>query len=313
MYYILVIILLAIIPFKMFSIGKWNGIISYINTFIIFFKYFRYKIVMIILYSLSFVLMLKSNSKTVLMISIVFNIYCIICLIKSVFKIAFCDSEIYSAYKKIVNKIMNMKTSKENEEYLKINNIEELKKHKDLVSMIETRVLINRLLLFSAKKLKEYNNSKSYIFQDIVLFITTAIVGIISFTLINYGIFKINNINYKILEGVPNFIDFILYTISCSNGYILPMATITKILEITKALIFFIFSGLFVCTFLESSKKKQKEGIESVIDSINDTAKNEENKIIKKELFEDINSAIKGLQQIKSSLIGIIMKITEYL
>ena len=70
---------------------------------------------------------------------------------------------------------------------------------------------------------------------------------------------------------------------------------------------------MFVCTFLEGSKKKQKEGIESVIVSINDTAKMEENKIIKQELFVDIDSAINGLQQIKSSLIGIIMKITENL
>lgn len=307
-----VIILFAFIPFKTFSLGRWNGIISYINTFIIFFKHFRYKIVMAILYILSLILTLKSHNKIVLIGSIIFNIYCIIGLIKSIFKIAFCDSEIYSAYKKLVNKIMNRKTGKENE-YLKITSIEELKENKELVSMVETRLLINRLLLFSAKKLKDYNNSKSYIFQDVILFITTVIIGIISFSLINYGIFKIENLNYRILEGIPTFIDFILYTISCSNGYILPITMLTKILEIVKALIFFIFSGLFVCTFLEGSKKKQKDGIESVIASINDSAKMEENKIIKQELFEDIDSAIKGLQQMHSSLVGIILKITENL
>lgn len=310
-----IIIIFGFIPFKIFSIGKWNGIISYINTIIIFFKHFRYKLIMVILYVLSLILIINQSNNVVLIICILFHIYCLSCLVKSIVKIAFFDSEIYAAYKKLVNLIKNRKESKESEEYLNIATIEELKENKEMLSMIESKVLINRLLLFSAKKLKDYNNSRTYLLQDIIIFIMTMIIGILSFTSINYGIFKINNFNFNfnIIGNNLNFIDFILYVISGANDYIAPSTMLTKILEIIKGIIVFVFSALFVCTFLEGSKKKQKEELENIISYMESTAKEEEMKIVKKDLFEDMNSVISSLEQMKSSLIGIIIKITQYL
>lgn len=307
------ITIFGVIPFWIFSTGKWNGIISYINTIIIFFKQFRYKLVMIVLYVLTLILLINTNNKLVLYFVLLFHIYCIICMIKSIFKITLGDSEIYLAYKKIVNLIANRKESKQQEEYSKIVTIEELKENNEVMLMVESKVLINRILLFAAKKLKDYNNSRTYLFQDIIIFITTSVIGALSLASINYVVFKLNSVAFNIVGDNSTFVDFLLYTISGPNNFIEPANMITKIIEIIKTLIIFVFSGLFISTFLEGSKKKQKNELEDIILYMENTAKEEEKKLIKKDLFEDINSVITSLEEIKSSLVGIIIKITEKL
>lgn len=217
------------------------------------------------------------------------------------------------AYKKIVNLIANRKESKQQEEYSKIVTIEELKENNEVMLMVESKVLINRILLFAAKKLKDYNNSRTYLFQDIIIFITTSVIGALSLASINYVVFKLNSVAFNIVGDNSTFVDFLLYTISGPNNFIEPANMITKIIEIIKTLIIFVFSGLFISTFLEGSKKKQKNELEDIILYMENTAKEEEKKLIKKDLFEDINSVITSLEEIKSSLVGIIIKITEKL
>ncbi len=302
--------LFVVIPGYLIFKCKWNMIISYLNTVIIFFKNFRYKLVMAILYGVILILSINTSNSIILIIAIIFNIFCICGIIKFSFKLAFKEPEIYELYKKIVDTLMCRKIDNE-EEYINVKDKDELKNNTTAVTILEKRVLVNRMLLFSAKKLKKYRDTKSYALQQLVLFSAIVIISALSYSIINYSLFVLEPSNYKILENTPQFIDFISYTFCCSSGYIIPWSTLAKIMEILKAILVFALFGSFISNAFEVNKNKQQEGLDEIIKMMNEGAKLEESKIVKKDVFDDIDEAIQMLQQVKSTLIGTIQKITD--
>jgi hypothetical protein len=304
------VLVFVYLPFKIFLIGKWNGLIAYLNTFFILFKKFRFKFVISILYCVCFSIILNNSNKYLIIFSIIFIIYCVFSLVILMFKIVFSNSTIFDVYKKISDKILEQVNNNKNDECPEITDINSLKENKQYVSVIERTVLMNRIFLFSSRKFKDYNESKVYIFQDILLFISILIIGVLSFSLINFGLFKLYDNNY-ILQGIPKFIDFVLYTMSISNGYIVSSSILAKLLLILQTGLFIIFSGLFIFIVLNKNKEKQKKEIGNIINSFEEMAKMEEDNIINTTIFDNMDSAIEGLKLLESSLVGIITKISK--
>lgn len=295
----------------LFKFGKINAIIAYINSFLLLFKNFRNKLIFLICYIVSLMFILYSKNKILIILSIIFLIYSIFKIIITMCKIIFGNERLFGIYKKIFDFIRD-KEQIDSNEIEKIDNLELLKNDKNILSKLETKIIINRVFLLVSKKYKEYNDSSFYLFQELIIYISVVIISTLTFSLLNYGFYNLDITNF-VINGDNHFIDFVLYSIGLIGDDIIPSTVITKILLIIQNFGKLIIFSVFILMFIIKNKEKQKQEIKEIIESFEELVIIEENNIIKTTFFNNIENAIDGLKLIESSYIGFIDLLTRNL
>ncbi len=300
--------------------GGWNIVFLIINFVISFFRKFKLKFVLTTLYLVSAFIVLSKIENTYL-ISISIILVFLILLLVLVFELLniFKAPNIFTIYPKITNwvteKAIPHLTPKDDLKSIPIEKLDS-KQIEQRNSNFQFTVLLNRIYLFCAKKLSLFYKSKLTLCPILLEFFFTIIFMIITFAIINYGLFKIDPHSFDIATD-PLFFNFLYYSllqlIHNSTPDLIPSSILAKILSMSE-----IVSGILILVItagqlITIKKFKYENELNKSISDLKLQSDKIESLIITEYHIDSIGEAMKELEKCKTSIVNLLYKITESL
>ncbi len=302
------VLLFGIIPAKIFKTNKWCGLIAFISSLILVFRNFRFKTIVFIAYILAFFTIQFSSQLTLIIIATITLAVCFIVFLISLFKTALGKQNLHQTFVKIANNHIERKENSTSQlQLLSESDLENI----NIQKMVEGEVLLNRILLFSANKVKDYKEKNFFIMQEITLFIMVSLTLVFTFSTINFGLYRIEPSYF--LSDFPSFLDFIIYTANISNTTIVANHEFTKTLVIIYHGMMALFVGLFATMFIKNIKNAQIRELEIIISQLEKVADDTEKKLCINSPYNNIDDIIEALVKLESASIGFICMITKSL
>jgi hypothetical protein len=314
------IVLFWKIPFFVFKQKSWIFAFALINAVISFFKSIKYNFIAFALFLASFAVIFGFSNAKLLWpaISILFIILAIIYIRR--FILVFKPSSIYQVYIKIFSATKNYGSKQttlfaldENIKNLPVENLDQ-KQLEKWTTNLQISVLFNRICLFAAKKLRDYQNSGLNIVSYILTILLLIVLTVFSFAAINFGLFKINT-EFFSYPAIPNFFTFFYYSFNNlvfnSIKEITPLMPIAQIVFMLESFFALILVVIFISLLLSVRSQRHTEELNEVIKGI-ETQGTEIEGFIKDEYkINSIEDAMVELEKLKAGLAKFIYKITE--
>ncbi|WP_144559638.1 hypothetical protein [Shouchella miscanthi] len=306
------------IPYFIFKQRSWIFAIACLNSVIAFFVSIKQMVFSSAIFLIAMIVMFKSTNSISITVAII-TIFILVSLI-------------------LINRcIAIFKTSKVNEFYINVlstpfedglvrsftldegvENLpyEELDK-KQLESWntkLQGIVLYNRVFLFMATKLRDYQESRlNYAtFAGTIVFLLFFIT--LSFSLINMGIYKIDTTSFVVNEK-PSFFTFIYYSFNnlLSNNIpgLVPANNISQTISMIQSFLGILLTLIFAGVFFSVRSERHKAELDSVIKKFDQRGDDLEDLIKRNYKINSIEEAVEHLEKAKSALISLIYKITD--
>jgi hypothetical protein len=307
------------IPILIFKKKSWNLTFALFDSIISFFKSPKLRFVKTSIFLVSMAIILGSSNNILLWVSL--SVITIIILLAYIQRsiLIFKPPDVYHFYSKIFSKYGEFLKANptfvldENGKNLPIEGMDNTQIEKWTTS-IQQLVLFNRVCLFFAKKLKSYKDSKfniaSYVFGIMILILFT----VFSFTLINYGLFKVNA-HYFSFSNVPTFFNFIYYSFNNllfnSIPDIVATAPVSQVFSMVESLFALFLIVILVTLVLTVKNQKEVDEMDAVINSLSDEGKKMEDYIKDKYQFNNIDETMQALKKLNAALIDILYQITN--
>lgn len=305
------------IPKFIFKQKSWVIAFSVINSLISFLVSFKYTFIVIMIYLFSTLAILKSSSEVVLYLALTLIGGILLVIYVNRIIVIFRRSNVHRFYMSVIHTLAEKRPSNlEVEESIKHLPLSELseKQLTHRTNNLQTVVLINRLLLFTAVKLKIYNNSKlnfvTYIFTILILILFT----VISLTLINYGIFKIDSQLFS-YEHTPTIFTFFYYSfnsmLSTPISELIPISPFTQVISMFGVLFAFFIAAIFVTLLFSVRSKKHSEEINEIINGLQEQSSTLEVFIKDEYKLNTIDEALIELERMKALFVKFLYKLTD--
>ena len=306
--------------YLIFRQKSWNLGIAFVNSVIVFMRSLRYNLLVFSLFAICACLVMVSKSRPILwssaaaIVALLFSVY-----FRSLFFVlrpsgAF---EVYGRLSHWIRQKMVVPLGSIDADMRSLTiqqfNEAQLNKWKANLQMV---VLSNRVFLFTARKLKEYQasglNIVSYVFTVFLLFLFT----ICSFALANWGLFRIDAGEFA-FSTQPSFFLFVYYSFNCLFYRAIaevsparPMSQTCLMLELVCAM--FLVVILVTLLFTVKNQRYSRE-LDEAISEIR-TEGNAIEALIKDEYRVDgVDAAIRELERLQFSVMGIIYSMSKYL
>ena len=175
-------------------------------------------------------------------------------------------------------------------------------------------VLFNRVCLFAARKLRDYQNSGLNIVSYVLTILMLIVLTIFSFAAINYGLFKIdaNLFGYSV---APTFFTFFYYSFNNllfnSIREIAPTMPISQTASMIESFFALFLVVIFVSLLLSVRSQRHAEELNEVIKGIEGQGKDMEGFIKDEYKINSIDDAMAELEKLKAGMAKFIYKITE--
>ena len=180
---------------------------------------------------------------------------------------------------------------------------------------LQTSIIFNRLCLFFSKKLRDYQKSKIVVISYVVSLLLLFIVTLISFSGINYGLYKINNEFYK-YSDTPTFFAFFYYSVNNffynSIQEITPITTISRTVLMIEYFFTFLLIAILISLLFYIILERHKDDLDQLIEAIEKEGKQMEG-FIKNEYKLNIEDAISELGKLKASFIDFIYRLSKHI
>ena len=305
------------LPFFIFKQKSWVLAFAVINSIISFFKSIKYKFIIFAIFMASLTgIFISTNNQILwlacfLILTVLFTVY-----VRS-FILLFKPSSIFQIYIKIFSGIRKHGKSyfgiDENMRNLPTTSFGE-KQLEKWTTNLQASVLFNRVCLFSAKKLRDYQNSRLGAVSSVFTIFGLMILTIFSFAVINYGVFKINN-GYFELTTAPNFFIFVYYSFNSiffnSIKEVSPIAPVSQLLSMIKSFFAFFLGAIFISLILTYRNQKRSDELNSAFKGIEEEGASMEGFIREEYKFNSIYEAMAELEKLKSGALQVILKISE--
>ena len=181
---------------------------------------------------------------------------------------------------------------------------------------LQMSVLFNRICLFAAKKLRDYQSSGLNVVSYVLTILMLIVLTIFSFAVINYGLFKIDA-NLFGYSTTLNFFTFFYYSFNnlLFNSIIeispnMPVSQTVSMIESFFALFLVV---IFISLLFSIRSQRHTEELNDVIEVIKDQGKDMEGFIKDEYKINSIDDAIAELEKLKAGMTKFIYKITESL
>lgn len=308
------------IPFFVFRQKSWIFAFALINAIISFSKSIKYNFIAFALFLASFAVIFGfSNTKLLWPAILVLFIILSIIYIRR-FILVFKPSSIYLVYIKIFSATKNYGSKQttlfaldENIKNLPIENLDQ-KQLEKWTTNLQTSVLFNRVCLFAAKKLRDYQNSGLNIVSYILTILLLIILTILAFAAINFGLFKMNG-DFFSYPVIPNFFTFFYYSFNNlvfnSIKEISPLMPIAQISFMIESFFALILVAIFISLLLSVRGQRHTEELNEVIKGIEAQGTEIEGFIKDEYKINSIEDAMAELEKLKAGLAKFIYKITD--
>lgn len=174
---------------------------------------------------------------------------------------------------------------------------------------LQMSVLFNRLCLFSAKKLRDYQRSNWQIIPSVFGLLGLIIFTVISFSGVYYGLFKLDNGLFRYSEE-PSW--FIFFYFSFNNlilnttAELAPAVPLSQAVYMLQAFLSFLVGIILVTLFISHRAQKASSSLDEVISAVETQGQEMETFIQSEYKVSSIQSAIDQLNEAKASAVKII-------
>lgn len=311
------IVLLWKMPFFVFKQKSWIFAFAVINAVISFFKSIKYNFIIAAFFLVSLAVIFGFSNQKLLWLAIllIFSILSIVYVHR--FILVFKPSSIFQVHIKIFSGIRkHATTSFALEESIKNLPVESLdqKQLEKWTTNLQTSVLFNRVCLFAAKKLRDYQNSGLNVVSYVLTILLLIALTILSFSVINLGLYKIDS-NFFEFSSAPSFFTFFYYSFNNllfnSIREIIPISPISQTASMIESFFALFLVVIFVSLLLSVRSQKHSEELNEVIKEIEGQGVEMEGFIKDEYRINSIEDAMAELQKLKAGMAKFLYKITE--
>ena len=179
---------------------------------------------------------------------------------------------------------------------------------------LQTSVIFNRICLFAASKLKNYQNSRLNIVSSVLIILFLIAITIVSFSSINYGLYKINR-DFFTVVSMPTFFTFFYYSFNNllfnSIREVVPSTPISQGVSMTESFFALFLIVIFVSLLLSVRSQRHTEELSIVTNEIYEQGKAMEQFIKDEYKFDSIEAAIAALERFKADSVNFIYQISK--
>ena len=311
------IILLWKIPFFIFKQRSWILAFAFINSIISFFKSIKYNFIISAFFLASLAVIFSFSNEKLLWFASAVILGVLLTTYVNRFILVFKPSSIFQVHIKIFSGIRKHGSSYFTlDESIKNLPLEKLdqKQMEKWTTNLQMSVLFNRVCLFAAKKLRDYQNSGINIISYVLTILMLIVLTIFSFATINYALFKIDAglFSYPV---IPSFFTFFYYSFNSllfnSIQEITPIMPISQIVSMMEFFFALFLVVIFVSLLLSVRNQRHTEELNEVIKGIEGQGKDMEGFIRDEYKINSIDDAIAELEKLKAGMAKFIYKITE--
>lgn len=318
-FFYLAIVLFWKIPFFIFKQKSWILAFAFINSIISFFKSIKYNFITSAFFAVSVAIVFSfSNEKLLWFATAIILGFLLVTYIHR-FILVFKPSNIFQVHIKIFSGIRKHGVSSfaldESIKNLPVESLDQKQMDKWTTSL-QMSVLFNRICLFAAKKLRDYQSSGLNVVSYVLTILMLIVLTIFSFAVINYGLFKIDA-NLFGYSTTLNFFTFFYYSFNnlLFNSIIeispnMPVSQTVSMIESFFALFLVV---IFISLLFSIRSQRHTEELNDVIEVIKDQGKDMEGFIKDEYKINSIDDAIAELEKLKAGMTKFIYKITESL
>lgn len=311
------IVLFWKIPFFVFKQRSWVFAFAFINAVISFFKSIKYNFVTSVIFLISLAVIFSFSNEKLLWTAAATLLVLLLITYVHRFILVFKPSSIFQVHIKIFSGIrkhgMPSFALDENIKNLPVESLDQKQLEKWTTSL-QTSVLYNRVCLFAAKKLKDYQSSGLNIISYVLTILLLIALTVFSFAAINYGLYKINN-NMFGFSAAPTFFIFFYYSFNNllfnSIQEITPIMPISQTASIIESLFALFLVVIFVSLLLSVRGQRHSEELNEIIKKIKEEGKSMEQFIVDEYKLDSIEAAISELKRLKAGLVNFIYQLSK--
>jgi len=298
-------LILVKIPYFIWKQKSWIVAFSFINSFVSFFSSLKRNVIITTCYGFSVTTILVSSNPSVLWLGMSLALATLAASFALKFFAVFTTTPVFKLYGSLVAFIRDkIESSFSLEEELKLPvttlNQQQLEKwHQKLNSS----VLQNRLYLFAARKLSDYQNSGmnmvEEIFGAVLLFVLTTIV----FSVANLALFKIDPKSF-LLSNEADLFHFFYYGFNnffySSIPETIPVSIGSQILSMAERATALLLLAVFASLLVAARSQKSSHDLNNLIKSLEQQSKARELAIERDYKVKNIREAIQILETMKA-------------
>ncbi|HEX9750452.1 MAG TPA: hypothetical protein VGB22_04060 [candidate division Zixibacteria bacterium] len=314
-----IIVLAWKFPVFIFKREKWMLSLAMADVAFSFFKSFRFNVVITALFLCSFALALAAASPWLLWPATVVMLATLSVVYYQRFRVIFKPSGLYQMHIKVFRELRTSASKSfaldESIKTLSVDRLDEEQIQKR-VATLQTPVLFNRVCCFVAKKLRDYQNSGLNIMLYGMTILFMIILTTLSFSAINFAVFKINEGLFEFTYD-PNYFTFIFYSFNNllfnSIRDLGPIGMLSQAVSMIQSLFSFSLVAILVTLFFSLRNQRYTEELNEVISGMETEGHEMERFIIDEYRLGSIEEAMAELQNAKASFAKFIYKISESL
>lgn len=174
---------------------------------------------------------------------------------------------------------------------------------------LQTSVLFNRLCLFASKKLRDYQRSPWQVIPSIFGLLYLIVFTVVSFSGINYALFKIDGESFR-FTAEPSWFTFFYFSFNNlvlnTTAEVAPATILSQTTYMFQASLSFFLIIILATLIISHGTQKASSELDQVIEGIKSEAERMESFIQEEYRFANIDAAIERLREAQAGLIQII-------
>ncbi|MGD0510439.1 MAG: hypothetical protein ABSA33_01230 [Candidatus Micrarchaeaceae archaeon] len=272
------ILLVWTVPRFIWKQRSWNLTFAYVNTILSTTKSLKYSAITFALIIIETLLVIKSSSPPILWLAVGLSLVTVATAFVHRFTLIFKPSLLYQAHSKITAGILRFgKKTFAVEKSLK-----ELPADTRMQTMTESQrttwagnlqfaIILNRGCKFISRKIEDYQRSRLSTVFYALNFIMLMAVSILMFSVINFGIYKIDPGNFNVTTK-PNFFIFFFYSANTIWGHgiseVVAASTLSRVFFLAELFITFLLVVILITLWTSVRNEREADEIRQTISSI---------------------------------------------
>lgn len=305
------------LPLFLYSKGGWGLCLSLINVGASFYQSIKYNFIFFTLYITSSVLIIVANHHAIILSSCLIIMTLTVTAFIRRMNLAFKPSSLHRTLVNIVSEFKNHKPKPEVQEVIDAD-LELVKLTESQLTAwtdnLQQLVLFNRICFFAAKKLRDYERTGFHVFSVVFTILVLCIFTVLSFTIINFGLYRYDPSLFNIQSSNP-FFSFFLYSFNIlvfnSTSQVEAIMPLSQISYVIQTILIFFLVIIFISVVVTEVRQKNSEELQRIVERLKMEGEAMEEIITKKYHFSSIEDAVLELSRLKSSMIGLILKMTD--
>lgn len=313
-----IIILFWKIPYFIFKQKSWVLAIATINSVIAFFFSFKQALITSAIFIASSVIILKASNSYILYGSALMIMITLIITYFYRFIMIFRSSKVNDFYIDILSKSRQKNLTKQfvMDESLKNLPYSQLseKQLEKWIQNLQSTVLYNRIFLFMARKIKNYQDSKlNYAFYaNTTVFLL--LLTILSFSFINLALYKVDTSAFKVSEA-PSFFSFFYYSFNNllfnAVDEMKPITMYSQLASMIESFFALLMGMIFVTLLFSARSERHTRELDLIIMQFEERGKDLELFIRKEYNINSIEEALELLKKVQAVFINFLYKLTD--